>query len=97
MKLSTNDYFPSESGICSLRVVILYDLQPNGVGEVYLYDPALLASLDFSTCVSTYKNGVSPQNPGDGLVIRPLSLGDFHNGRWRCWGKLVKIGFILLW
>lgn len=55
-------------------------LQSNGVEEAYLYDPALLSALDLSSCRGTYKGGISPKNPGEGLVLRPLALGDFHRG-----------------
>ncbi|KAK7103759.1 glucosamine 6-phosphate N-acetyltransferase-like [Littorina saxatilis] len=66
--------------------------ETNGVHEVYLYDPAILAALDLSTCRGTYKGGISPQNPGDGLVLRPLALADYHNGYLQLLKQLTKVG-----
>lgn len=65
--------------------------ESNGVEETYLYDPSLLKGLDLTAC-SGYKNGVSPQNPGEGLIVRPLALGDFHRGYMELLTQLTKVG-----
>lgn len=66
----------------------------NGVTDELLFDPALLASLDYSKSCGSYKDGVSPQNPGEGLSVRPLALGDFHNGYIQLLKQLTKVGEI---
>ncbi|KAK7487144.1 hypothetical protein BaRGS_00021639 [Batillaria attramentaria] len=66
----------------------------NGAEDVMLFDPALLTSLDYSQCRGSYKDGVSPQNPGEGLSLRPLALGDFHNGYLQLLKQLTKVGDI---
>ena len=39
---------------------------------------------------------MSPQNPGEGLIIRPLALGDFHNGYMELLKQLTKVGDVTL-
>lgn len=66
--------------------------ESNGVADTYLYDPAVLQSLDFTACAGSYKNGVSPQHPGQGLIVRPLALGDFHKGYLELLTQLTRVG-----
>jgi hypothetical protein len=49
--------------------------------ETYLYDPKIVLDLDFDAEVAAkFDPKVSPKNPGSGLVVRPLCLGDFDRG-----------------
>ncbi|XP_076441691.1 putative glucosamine 6-phosphate N-acetyltransferase [Babylonia areolata] len=64
----------------------------NGTEEVYLYDPEVLTKLNFADCKKIYKNGVSPTNPGEGLIIRPLALSDFDKGYMQLLQQLTKVG-----
>lgn len=52
----------------------------NGVADIFLFDAAILESLDYTKCKGSYKGGITPENPGENLKIRPLALGDYHNG-----------------
>jgi hypothetical protein len=47
---------------------------------VNLFDSSLLYSLDFSQRVSSFDPAVMPERPGDGLVMRPLQIGDYYKG-----------------
>lgn len=47
-----------------------------------LYDPKLLAALDWSD-VKHMKGGVTSSSPGPGLRVRPLSKADYDRGEWR--------------
>lgn len=51
--------------------------------ETPLFDPALLQELDWSTNTISFSPPISPSNPGDGLVLRPLHLADFKRGEFR--------------
>lgn len=48
--------------------------------ETPLFDPALLQDLDWSSNPISFSPPISPSNPGDGLVLRPLCLADFKRG-----------------
>ena len=45
-----------------------------------LFDADLLYKLDFSRTYSTLKNGLCSSKAGDGLVMRPLRIGDYDRG-----------------
>lgn len=64
----------------------------NGTDEVYLYDPGMLRKLTFEDYKNIYKDGISPTNPGEGLVIRPLALSDFDKGYMQLLQHLTKVG-----
>ena len=46
-----------------------------------LYNPALLKDVDFSEAKASYKPQISPTNPGEGLIMRPLCLADYDRGK----------------
>ena len=46
-----------------------------------LFDASLLYNLDFSRAACQMKNGLCPSNAGDGLVLRPLRIGDYQRGK----------------
>lgn len=68
----------------------------NGEKDVLLFDPSILTSLDYSQSVGSYKDGVSAQHPGEGLIIRPLALGDFHSGYLNLLRQLTNVGDVSL-
>ncbi|XP_069773114.1 glucosamine 6-phosphate N-acetyltransferase isoform X2 [Narcine bancroftii] len=43
-----------------------------------LFDPTLLSELDWSQNMVKFLPEVSPMNPGDGLILRPLCTADFN-------------------
>ncbi|XP_069157979.1 glucosamine 6-phosphate N-acetyltransferase isoform X3 [Procambarus clarkii] len=59
--------------------------------EAPLYDPGLLARLDWSQ-VTHMKHGVTSATPGDGLRVRPLCKADYDRGFLQLLGQLTKIG-----
>ena len=48
--------------------------------EAFLYDPNIVQSLDFSQSGVKFNPQISPKSPGSGLLVRPLSSGDFERG-----------------
>lgn len=51
------------------------------VGDTFLYEPSLLASLSFKGAAVKFTPPIpSPSQPGPGLRVRPLSSGDFDRG-----------------
>ena len=60
--------------------------------EVELYDPQLLKGLDLSMCPTTFNPPISINDPGEGLMMRPLSLGDFHRGFLPLLSQLTTVG-----
>lgn len=61
--------------------------------EVPLYDPKLLAALDWSD-VKHMKGGVTSLTPGPGLRVRPLSKADYDRGFLQLLAQLTKVGEI---
>ena len=60
--------------------------------EVELFDRQLLKGLDLSICPTTFNPPISIEAPGEGLLIRPLSLADFHRGFLSLLGQLTTVG-----
>ncbi|XP_050693141.1 probable glucosamine 6-phosphate N-acetyltransferase isoform X2 [Eriocheir sinensis] len=58
-----------------------------------MYDPALLAALDWSG-VTHMKGGVTCQAPGPGLRVRPLCKADYDRGFLQLLAQLTKVGDI---
>lgn len=48
--------------------------------EAFLYDPSVVQNLDFSQSGVKFNPQISPRSPGSGLLVRPLSSGDFERG-----------------
>ncbi|XP_076047569.1 glucosamine 6-phosphate N-acetyltransferase [Oratosquilla oratoria] len=61
--------------------------------DIPLYDPKLLAELDWSK-VSYMKDGVTSNQPGHGLKVRPLRRGDYDRGFLKLLEQLTKVGDI---
>ena len=68
------------------------DEKDKGNGEVELFDRQLLNGLDLSMCPTTFNPPISIEAPGDGLLMRPLSLGDFHRGFLPLLSQLTTVG-----
>jgi hypothetical protein len=49
------------------------------IGEL-LYEPSILKKLDFSKAKTKFEPKISAANPGEGLLVRPLSVDDFDKG-----------------
>jgi len=60
--------------------------------EVEIFDRQLLKGLDLSMCPTTFSPPLSIEAPGDGLMMRPLSLGDFHRGFLPLLSQLTTVG-----
>ena len=60
--------------------------------EVELFDRQLLKGLDLSMCPTTFNPPISIEAPGEGLMMRPLSQGDFHRGFLPLLGQLTSVG-----
>lgn len=48
--------------------------------ETPLFDPSLLQELDWSSSKVSFSPPISPLEPGDGLVLRPLRPADLDRG-----------------
>lgn len=46
-----------------------------------MFDPNILHELDWSENTTTFSPAISPLDPGDGLVLRPLCTADLNRGR----------------
>ncbi|XP_020666963.3 glucosamine 6-phosphate N-acetyltransferase isoform X1 [Pogona vitticeps] len=64
-------------------------LKPDSIS---LYDPRLLRELDWSQNTVTFSPAISPTNPGDGLVLRPLCITDINRGFLKVLGQLTETG-----
>jgi hypothetical protein len=45
-----------------------------------LYDPDLLKRLDFSQSKTKFDPPISPSEPGEALIVRPLCAADYDKG-----------------
>lgn len=69
-----------------------------------MYDPHLLEELDWTLNTVTFSPAISPEDPGDGLVLRPLCSTDINRGiylfwtmfhNWIKWERLGQIACLL--
>ena len=66
----------------------------NNIEETPMFDPKLLEKLkaDFESISKvSFKPTISPANPGNDLLMRPLQIGDYDKGKAQSWGKLSII------
>ena len=49
--------------------------------EKPLFDPSLLQELDWSSNTVSFSPPISPSQPGEGLLLRPLCTADFNRGK----------------
>ena len=64
----------------------------NGFHDIHLYDATLLSELDWGSRKANFKNGISPTNVGEGLVMRPLNSGDYERGFLKLLEQLTNVG-----
>ncbi|XP_049574324.1 glucosamine 6-phosphate N-acetyltransferase [Syngnathus scovelli] len=60
--------------------------------ETPLFDPSLLRELDWSNNSVSFSPLISPSNPGQGLVLRPLCPADFNRGFFKVLSQLTETG-----
>ncbi|KAJ8290245.1 hypothetical protein GJAV_G00010450 [Gymnothorax javanicus] len=60
--------------------------------ETPLFDPALLKELDWSANTVPFSPPISPTDPGEGLVLRPLRTADFKRGFYKVLSQLTVAG-----
>lgn len=64
-------------------------------GDQYLYDPALLAQLNFERSVATFRPKITAVEPGaPWMVVRPLKETDYDRGFLQLLGQLTSVGDI---
>lgn len=70
---------------------INYSLQP----EEGMYDPRLLAKLDFSRSITKFNPPITAVNTGEPwLKVRPLQIGDYDRGFLQLLSQLTNVGNI---
>lgn len=62
--------------------------------ETPMFDPSLLQEVDWSQNATTFSPAISPTNPGEGLVLRPLCTADLNRGFFKVLGQLTEIGVV---
>uniref|UniRef100_A0A8C2N086 Glucosamine 6-phosphate N-acetyltransferase n=1 Tax=Cricetulus griseus TaxID=10029 RepID=A0A8C2N086_CRIGR len=62
--------------------------------ETPMFDPSLLQEVDWSQNTATFSLGISPMNPGEGLVLRPLCTADLNKGFFKVLGQLTETGVV---
>ncbi|XP_043930335.1 glucosamine 6-phosphate N-acetyltransferase isoform X1 [Protopterus annectens] len=60
--------------------------------ETPLFDPRFLQELDWSQNTASFSPVISPLNPGEGLVLRPLCTADFNRGFFKVLSQLTEVG-----
>uniref|UniRef100_A0A8C3VDM1 Glucosamine 6-phosphate N-acetyltransferase n=1 Tax=Catharus ustulatus TaxID=91951 RepID=A0A8C3VDM1_CATUS len=59
-----------------------------------MFDPRILQELDWSENTTTFSPAISPLDPGDGLVLRPLCTADLNRGFFKVLGQLTETGVV---
>ncbi|XP_056123154.1 glucosamine 6-phosphate N-acetyltransferase [Rhinichthys klamathensis goyatoka] len=67
---------------------------PSGMllDEMPLFDPSLLQELDWSGNTVSFSPPISPSQPGEGLVLRPLCTADLDRGFYKVLSQLTVAG-----
>lgn len=60
--------------------------------EMPLFDPSLLQDLDWSSNTVSFSPPISPSQPGEGLVLRPLCTTDLKRGFYKVLSQLTLAG-----
>ncbi|XP_076011942.1 glucosamine 6-phosphate N-acetyltransferase [Genypterus blacodes] len=60
--------------------------------ETPLFEPSLLHELDWSSNTVSFSPLISPTNPGQGLVLRPLCSADYNRGFFQVLSELTRAG-----
>ncbi|XP_045184782.1 glucosamine 6-phosphate N-acetyltransferase-like isoform X2 [Mercenaria mercenaria] len=64
----------------------------NGLEDVPLFDPNLVREVNFKECSGTYNPEISPESPGEGLLMRPLKISDYDRGFMELLKQLTVVG-----
>ncbi|XP_031458180.1 glucosamine 6-phosphate N-acetyltransferase isoform X2 [Phasianus colchicus] len=59
-----------------------------------MFDPSILHELDWSENTAMFSPSISPSEPGDGLVMRPLCTADVNRGFFKVLGQLTETGVV---
>lgn len=62
------------------------------MADTPLYDPAILKDIPFEEATATFKPGISHENPGENLKMRPLNTGDYDRGFLQLLTQLTLVG-----
>ncbi|XP_063040709.1 glucosamine 6-phosphate N-acetyltransferase [Engraulis encrasicolus] len=57
-----------------------------------LFEPSLLTELDWESCKVGFSPPISPSQPGEGLLLRPLCTADFNRGYYKVLSQLTVAG-----
>lgn len=57
-----------------------------------LYNPDILKRLDMAQCETRFDPPISPNEPGEGLIVRPLCPADYDKGFVQLLCQLTKVG-----
>uniref|UniRef100_A0A3B3RKJ3 Glucosamine 6-phosphate N-acetyltransferase n=1 Tax=Paramormyrops kingsleyae TaxID=1676925 RepID=A0A3B3RKJ3_9TELE len=60
--------------------------------ETPLFDPTLLQELDWSSNTVPFSPPISPAQPGEGLILRPLHTADLNRGYYKLLSQLTLAG-----
>ncbi|KAK2843077.1 hypothetical protein Q7C36_011292 [Tachysurus vachellii] len=60
--------------------------------ETPLFDPSVLQELDWNSSKVSFSPPISPLQPGDGLVLRPLRPADLDRGLYKVLSQLTHAG-----
>lgn len=61
----------------------------------YLFDPAILKSLDWNSVEHCLNPFITNENPGETwLIVRPLKISDYDNGFLQILSQLTSVGNI---
>lgn len=82
MKTGANQNVPYPCAFCSRTpVAAMMPVATMMPDDTPMFDPNILHELDWSENTTTFSPAISPLDPGDGLVLRPLCTADLNRGR----------------
>jgi hypothetical protein len=56
-----------------------------------LFSADLLEDIDFEAeCHATFNPQISPSNPGESLIMRPLHISDYDKGKFQFTHKIIS-------
>ncbi|KAJ6654003.1 hypothetical protein lerEdw1_007512 [Lerista edwardsae] len=64
------------------------------LNSIPMYDPRLLQDLDWSQNTVTFSPAISPADPGDRLILRPLCSADINRGFFKVLSQLTETGVV---
>lgn len=60
--------------------------------DEYLYPPDVLSKINFEKSSVNFDPPITVANPGEGLLVRPLKISDFHRGYLELLSQLTVVG-----